>query len=285
MEDIVNLDIVKMDINENIVSPFDVLAENYDTDFTQAEIGKLQRERVWQGLYKLLAVYDRPLKILEINCGTGYDALKLAAMGHSVMATDASAMMIRKASEKLLSAGNIAGKVEFMQCSFGELAACFSNEKFDLIFSNFGGLNCIPLPAIQKLSNDLVKLVCTNGYVFLTVMSRFCVWEIVYFLSKAKLSTAFRRQKESILFGKGEQVMPIYYYSPRQLIKLFEPYFKPVHTYSAGLFIPPSYLEQQFIKNKSTLRRLARWEQRLGNYSWTARFADHFCIAFKKHKG
>ena len=84
-----------------VASPFDILAETYDTDFTESAIGKLQRERVWQGLYQLLATYNRPLKILEINCGTGFDALALASLGHMVIATDAAEVMIEKAKERL----------------------------------------------------------------------------------------------------------------------------------------------------------------------------------------
>ena len=269
-------------MQENTASPFDVIAETYDADFTHSAIGKLQRERVWQGLYKLFATYDRPLNILEINCGTGYDALKLASLGHNVTATDASVVMISKAKEKLLLANNSPKRVEFMQCDFSELKDHFNAEKFDLVFSNFGGINCISSTAIKKLSTDLSELLDKDGYVFLTVMSRFCLWEIFYFLFKGKLSTAFRRQKKYAVFGKGEHAMPVYYYSPRQLKKLFESQFKPVQTYSAGLFIPPSYLEQQFIKRQKLLIRLEASEQKIGNYSWTARFADHFCIVFKK---
>lgn len=269
-------------MNENEVTPFDMLAETYDADFTYSAIGKLQRDRVWQGLYKLLATYDRPIKILEINCGTGYDALKLASLGHNVTATDASDVMISKAKEKLLLTSDHAERVEFIQCGFNELKGHFNGEKFNLVFSNFGGINCISSAAIKKLSNDLSELLNKDGYAFLTVMSRFCLWEIFYYLSKGKLATAFRRQKEYAVFGKGEGAMPVYYYSPRQLKKLFEPHFKPVQTYSAGLFIPPSYLEQQFMKKQKLLSRLEASEQKLGNYSWTARFADHFCIVFKK---
>jgi ubiquinone/menaquinone biosynthesis C-methylase UbiE len=84
-------------------SPFDILAETYDADFTQSQIGKLQRERVWKFLQAILQTLGRPLKILEINCGTGEDALRLAAMGHNIVATDASEIMIEKAQQKLIA--------------------------------------------------------------------------------------------------------------------------------------------------------------------------------------
>src|SRR4051794_8659360 len=96
--------------------PFDILAETYDADFTQSQIGKLQRKRVWKFLKDVLRTYNRPLQILEINCGTGEDALKLATMGHTVIATDASKVMIEKAQQKLETSNISSDQVEFLQC-------------------------------------------------------------------------------------------------------------------------------------------------------------------------
>ena len=75
-------------------SPFDTLAETYDADFSSSAIGLMQRKRVWKWLVPLLNESGRSLNILEINCGTGEDAIRLASMGHRVIATDASAAMI-----------------------------------------------------------------------------------------------------------------------------------------------------------------------------------------------
>ena len=80
---------------------FDILAQNYDADFTSSAIGRLQRNRVWSYLNPIIKEAGRPLKILEINCGTGDDAIQLATMGHRVIATDSSAGMIEKAKEKI----------------------------------------------------------------------------------------------------------------------------------------------------------------------------------------
>ena len=123
-------------------SPFDALAETYDADFTASAIGRMQRSRVWFFLTPILNKAGRSLKILEINCGTGDDAIKMAAMGHTITATDASASMIQKAKEKMNRSSNPSA-VEFIICPFDQLENVFAYEKFDLVFSNFGGLNCI----------------------------------------------------------------------------------------------------------------------------------------------
>ena len=82
-------------------SPFDLMAETYDADFTTSAIGKAQRKQVWDCLLPLLNASRKTLKILEINCGTGHDAIQLCNLGHSVTATDASEAMIGKARQKM----------------------------------------------------------------------------------------------------------------------------------------------------------------------------------------
>jgi 2-polyprenyl-3-methyl-5-hydroxy-6-metoxy-1,4-benzoquinol methylase len=263
-------------------SPFDILAETYDTDFTQSQIGKLQRNRVWKCIDILLQNTDKPLRILEINCGTGEDALKLAAMGHSVIATDASEIMIEKARQKSSMSKINRDRIEFIQCSFNELKQNYQNENFDLVFSNFGGINCINKTEIAKLSDDLSSLINPSGYLFLTVMSRFCLWEIIYYGLKGKIATAFRRQKRSVFFYVNGSSMPVFYYSPIDLKKLFWPKFKLVKTYPVGLFIPPSYLEKQFSNRRDWLNRLNRWEEKLGNHGTFSSLADHYCMILKK---
>lgn len=259
-------------------SPFDILAQTYDADFTHSHIGKLQRERVWKILHTLLYKENRLLKILEINCGTGEDALKLAAMGHSVIATDASGVMIAKAQEKSYSSGVDRNYIHFMQCSFSELKQNFLKEKFDIVFSNFGGLNCVDEEEIKKLSNDLYSLLSPNGYLVFNIMGRSCLWEILYYSLRGKLKTAFRRSKTSVNFKINGSSMPVFYYSPQHIKKLFRTKFKTVQTHPVGLFIPPSYLEQQFLKRKRLLNTLNYWETIFGNWSLLSSFADHFCI-------
>ena len=71
-------------------SPFDIMAETYDADFTYTTIGALQRQQVWNHLQDILKKGAPEMNILEINCGTGEDAIKLARLGHTVTATDRS---------------------------------------------------------------------------------------------------------------------------------------------------------------------------------------------------
>jgi len=265
------------------ISPFDIAAETYDKDFTRSKIGSLQRQLVWQVLTPLLQSYPRPLNILEINCGTGEDALQLAKAGHQITATDASAQMIKQARQKLSNAEPLANKPVFITCSFKQLTNLHFKEPFDLVISNFGGLNCIDEEEVVTLSKDLSRIMTRNGHLLLVVLSKFCLWEIVYFSLKGKFDIAFRRFKRSVPFNVDKHTMEIFYYSPRKIIKLFKPSFSFVRLSPVGLVIPPSYLESIFLKRPRLLQSLNHLEKKAGLPLFSF-LADHYCVVLNKNK-
>ena len=260
---------------------FDILAQTYDVDFTASQIGQLQRKRVHHLLTALLNKMNRPLKILEINCGTGEDAIWLASLGHTVVATDASATMIEKAKNKLQNDNNSRVTVSFFQCPFHKLTHVFAQEEFDLVFSNFGGLNCVNESALQQLSIDLASLTKTNGNIFLVLMARHCLWEILYYGIKGKFKTAFRRSRKNLNFVIDEEQVPVYYYSSGEIKKIFGNTFQYQNKKPVGLFIPPSYLEKQFEKRVNKLQQLNRWEEKFSP-ALLSDLADHYYISFTK---
>src|SRR6478735_8640393 len=109
---------------------FDIAASNYDTTFTNTIIGKLQRNLVYEQLSKIIE-NQKPKTILEINCGTGEDAIWLAKQNYKVTATDISEKMIAisKSKESLEN-------LEFKQMDINCLNEHFGGKNFDLIFSD-----------------------------------------------------------------------------------------------------------------------------------------------------
>ena len=88
---------------------FDSLAERYDDIFTNSLIGRAQRHAVWTVATQ---TFQRGDHILELNCGTGEDALFLARLGMSVFACDASEKMIAVATRRrAVEAPTLAGAV------------------------------------------------------------------------------------------------------------------------------------------------------------------------------
>ncbi|HRH66254.1 MAG TPA: class I SAM-dependent methyltransferase [Bacteroidia bacterium] len=262
-------------------SPFDPVAKSYDDVFTLTQTGQLQRNRVWKYLTSL-HFPENKASVLEINCGTGEDACWFATRGHRVLATDLSAEMISQAEEKIKTRG--LKDVRFLACDMRELYEKLQGQKFDLVFSDFGGMNCLDENDIRKLSMEIRYLLKPGGSFIAVLMSRNCLWERFYFLLKRNFTAAFRRRSKSgIPVSLGQTIQTTYYYSPDQFASLTGSGWKTNRLIPIGLFLPPSYLDPFFSKHPVLLRFLERAERLFGGMSWCADYADHYLLHFSTH--
>lgn len=260
-----------------MTASFDHIASNYDQEFTHSSIGTLQRQKVWDYLDEKL--HEGPLFILELNCGTGEDAIHLAGKGHHILATDISLEMIKVASAKAIEM-RLNENISFLPCDLNKLEeAELKNNSFDLVFSNFGGLNCLDTIALKKLSKIASRLLKPNGHFIGVIMPDLCLWESLYFLGKFNGKKAFRRYKTGPLVVniQGQEV-ETWYYSPRRVEMLFDDEFRLKHLQPVGLFLPPSYLDPFFKQRQGLLNRLDSLEEKTNRHPFTARYADHFLI-------
>lgn len=255
---------------------FDNAATNYDSTFTNSVIGKAQREVIYSHLSKFLK-NNVPKIILEINCGTGDDAIWLAKQNIQIVSTDISEEMIliAKSKEKLPN-------LTFARLNINEISKPFGVEKFDLIFSNFGGLNCLSKEELKLFFERVSNLVSEKGHLVLVIMPKNTLWESFYFLAKAKFSLVFRRKKENIIANVDGEKVNTFYYNPKDIVNLSGNDFEIISIKPIGFFIPPSYLEP-FFKNKlKLLSILKNLDKAIKNCSFLSKYADHYYIVLQK---
>jgi ubiquinone/menaquinone biosynthesis C-methylase UbiE len=264
----------------NNETAFDTIAAEYDLSFSQTLTGKSQRRQSRKWLAAFLQDKQN-LRILEINCGTGDDAMWLASLGHQVTATDAAAEMIKEARIKsmLRPPDN---SIQFIQCSFKELQFNLSNQKFDLIFSNFSGLNCIPADELSLLNQQFHELLNPGGHLAVVIFGKYNWWETVYYLLKFNPSKASRRwRKKRALAGLKKGIFqPVYYYSKNRFCRLLDK-FKLIEKKPVGLFVPPSYMESFMKKNPRMFRLLDKLENKAGGMSTFSQWGDHSYLLLK----
>lgn len=256
---------------------FDRYAASYDEEFTFSSVGKFQRERVWRFLSKHISPGTHP-EVLELNCGTGEDALWFVKNGFKITATDISNEMVQVAKQKL---GNNHAAV--LQADIAEIGEKLYNKKFDLIFSDFGGLNCLNANALKEMDSVFSRLLKPGGRLIFVVMSRNCKWEQWYFKRKNEPGKAFRRRSaegsEAVIFDKK---FSTWYYSPAEIASFFEEHFSVNKFKPVGITLPPSYLDNYFRKHPLRLRLLNVLEKGLGGLSSLSDHADHFIIDLVK---
>jgi len=258
---------------------FDGLAEVYDEIFTNSLVGRAQRDEVWRTIERIFTVDDR---ILELNCGTGEDALFMAKRGNTVFACDASMQMIVAARQRL-SKESSALPVEFCHMPIERIGGIVSEKKFDGVLSNFSGLNCVA--DLREVAANLSQVVRDGGKLLLCLSTRFCLAEMIYYLAQGNTRKAFRRCGGKASAVVGGIKMPIYYPTLRQLRKYFEPYFV-VKSYSGvGVAIPPSYCEGWARRHDGLFEHLRSLERKLASVPLLRVSGDHILIRFEKVAG
>lgn len=78
---------------------FDELADRFASRVHDSQKGVLRRQIIWRDLKQQLPAIsgDKPLRILDIGGGLGHFTVKCAALGHRVIYTDLSEIMMQKA--------------------------------------------------------------------------------------------------------------------------------------------------------------------------------------------
>lgn len=257
--------------------PFDHIASAYDSIFTRSAVGQLQRKHVWKYI-ETVVPHLKGFEMLELNCGSGDDALMFGEGGSNLVATDISQEMLKitlKNSEQYSLQSRITSQYLDIE-SFDET---IFDKKFDLVFSNFGGINCINPKSLKKLLNTLPKTLNPGGRFIGVVMPKFCAWETVFFMFRFQFRKAFRRftSREVSTNVNGTSVKA-WYYHPSQIRRWSRQKFKLISIRPVGVALPPSYLENFFTLKRRWLLRLNNYERKLADLPLLSGMADHFVI-------
>jgi len=255
---------------------FDRVAASYDELFTRTIIGQAQRKQVWKRLLRAFAPGER---ILEMNCGTGEDAIFLATRGRSVVACDASAEMIKVADTRVPPKAKDVSVV-FRQLSNEDLRLLSRGELFDGAYSNFSGLNC--LSDLQPVARELASLVRPGGHVLICLWSRVCMGEIVWYLLHGETSKAFRRFSGKSQAKVGGLTIRVSYPAVGEVQRAFAPWFELADRRAIGLFVPPSYVESWARKHSATLGYLEKVDEAFAQFPVLRDLGDHVLMEFTR---
>lgn len=256
--------------------PFDHIA-SFDSLFTRSVIGQLQRKQVWRYLQRMTPQLNG-LEILELNCGSNEDAMLFSERGVNLVATDVS--------EEMLKVTTVRANQYSMQHRISSQyldPECFDetvfDKKFDLIFANFGGINCLHPEAVKRLIHNLPSILAPGGRFVAVVTPRFCLWESMYHLFRFRFGQAFQRNtSRKATVELGNTSFTTWYYNPSQLIKWSERRFRMIKKIPIGLTMPPVALESRFVDRKPLVFRLFRWGKRFDASGMFAGVADNFLI-------
>ncbi|KIC93761.1 class I SAM-dependent methyltransferase [Flavihumibacter solisilvae] len=259
---------------------FDNQSEVFDQIYGRDKIIAYKRQRVHNHLLQYLQPGST---VLELNCGTGEDAIFLGQLGCKVHATDIAPGMLRRLQQKV-DALNLNETVTSETCSFGQLQQLNNEGPYDHIFSNFAGLNCTS--DLDKVLGSFSGLLKPGGKVTLVLLPRFCLWESLL-VFKGKFRTAFRRFFSTR--GREAHVEGIHfrcwYYNPSYVRTCLKENFVHLSTEGLCTLVPPSYILGFADHYPQLFGFLKQAENRL-RYLWPWKFVgDYYIISFVKKGG
>jgi ubiquinone/menaquinone biosynthesis C-methylase UbiE len=256
---------------------FSKQAAIFDDIYSANIIIQYKRQRVRDHLEQFLKPNS---KILELNAGTGDDAVWFAQHDHTVHATDISKGMQEKLIEKARQ-NKLEKHVTTELCSFTELQVLKNKGPYDVIFSNFAGLNCTG--ELDKVLQSFSPLLNPGGIVTLVILPKFCLWESLLFL-KGDFKTAFRRffSSKGVKAHIEGEYFTCWYYNPTYVIKNVKGNYEVLSVEGLCTLVPPSYLENFPTKRPSLFNWLKEKENKWKDkWPWKS-IGDYYIISLRK---
>jgi 2-polyprenyl-3-methyl-5-hydroxy-6-metoxy-1,4-benzoquinol methylase len=256
---------------------FDSVAADYDGDRGNNELIQDMRNSVWQ---RLDEVFPSGGRLIDIGCGTGLDAVRMARRGHHVTAIDWSTQMVSRTAERARLEA-VTDRVNCLAVGAHELARLEGDGTYDGAYSNLGPLNCVP--DLESVSQQCARLLKPSGLLLFTVIGRVCPWEFIHYGLRGRWARArIRFAPDFVAVGMNRKTIWTHYYRPREFYRHFEREFELDGYHGLCTFAPPPYLTWVKNKHPALYRSLWRLDRLTSDWPMLRDMGDHFLIVMRR---
>jgi ubiquinone/menaquinone biosynthesis C-methylase UbiE len=259
---------------DTIAEAFSRTAEKYDAFAEDHPNQTRMRNKVYAHIERFVS---KGAHILELNCGTGTDAVELARRSYTVHATDIARGMLERLQDKVMKF-NLEDQISYQQCSFTELDKV-QGVPYDVVFSNLGGLNCIP--DLSSVIAQLPNVLRPNGLVTWVLMPPVCLWEMAE-IFRGHPRLAFRRFAHNGTRAHLEGLyFTVYYFTPKKVLEWFGADYDCLAIEGLSV-ITPTAESKNFAKRYKILYRTLSWlDDRLAVRSPWRGWGDFFIVTLR----
>jgi SAM-dependent methyltransferase len=256
---------------------FDSVAADYDGPLGNNHLIQDMRAEMWRWLDITFASAGQ---LIDLGCGTGLDAVRMAKLGHRITATDWSPLMVQRTSGRA-EQEQMTHRIRTLSVGAHELDRLGEAGLYDGAYSNLGPLNCVP--DLGHVSKECARLLRPGGRLVFTVIGRICPWEIVHYLRLRRWSRAMLRFAPKVVpVGMNSRTIWTRYYTPREFYRAFQSHFALEHYRGLCVFAPPPYLTWVRKKHPRWHDRLWRLDRSVCGFPGIRALGDHFLIVMRK---
>ena len=262
-------------VRATIADAFSRTAPKYDAFARDHPHLTRMRHKVYEHVERFVPAGS---SILELNAGTGTDAVALARRGFRVHATDIAPGMLALARDKVERFG-LEDRVSVQDCSFLELARV-EGGPFDAVFSDLGGLNCIDdlRPVVAQL--DLVLR--PGGVVVWVLMPPICLWELgLAFTGQIRL--AFRRLARHGTRAHLEgRHFDVHYFTPERAAAAFGDGYEVLAVEGLSVITPTAESKNLAKRHRDLYRTLAWLDDRIAPHAPASGWGDFYILTLRR---
>jgi 2-polyprenyl-3-methyl-5-hydroxy-6-metoxy-1,4-benzoquinol methylase len=256
---------------------FDSVAADYDGPRGNNALIQDMRSEMWRILDATFAPASR---LMDLGCGTGLDAVRMARLGHHVTATDWSQRMVDRTRQRA-EHEQLTNSVQTIAVGSHELFRIQGHAQFDGAYSNLGALNCVP--NLSEMAEQCARLLKPRAALVFSVIGRICPWEIGYYtLRRNWKRLRVRFAPAMVPVGMNKRVVWTSYYSPREFYRAFERQFILQRWRGLCVLAPPPYMTQMKEKHIRLYERLWRLDRRAAGWPVLRNLGDHFVMVMTK---
>jgi ubiquinone/menaquinone biosynthesis C-methylase UbiE len=263
------------------VSDFDTIAEAFSRTaerYDRFAEDHPHQTRMRNKVYAHLARHLRPgARILELNAGTGTDAVHLAQQGFRVHATDIAPGMLERLRDKVERL-ELRDRVSVQECSFTDLDR-ITGGPFDAVFSDLGGLNCIS--DLRPVVAALPRVLRPGGAVTWVLMPPVCLWELALVFT-GRFRLALRRLAPGGTRAHLEGLyFTVHYFSPRDARRAFGDDYRLLEIEGLSVITPTAESKNLAKRHRRIYRALAWLDDRVSRRPPWWGWGDFFIISLR----
>ncbi|MEK6674685.1 MAG: methyltransferase domain-containing protein [Planctomycetota bacterium] len=254
----------------------DRVAPIYDHSYDDA-YWKWHDDLTWDYLKPYLPT-NLSAEVVDLGCGTGKWAARLAKSGFRVTCVDISARMLDQARAKVEPAAGVRG-ADFLQADLGDLTA-IPDGRFHLAVAFGEPIACTESPS--RALKEICRIMTLGGVLVATFDNRFAA--IDHYLEKGdpkELSRFLRNGRTNWLTKDAEERFEIHTFSPADLKKTIEATGFEMLT-MVGKTVLPMRHHRQLLETPQGRREWSRIEKSLSRDNDALACAPHLQVACRR---
>jgi SAM-dependent methyltransferase len=176
---------------------------------------------------------------LEIGCGPGFDIVYFASKypDRNIYGVDVSNGMVNLARENV--AEGEFKNVHLATGSVENVSSLFPNQKFDLVYVYFGGLNTVY--DLKNAAGHIRSFCSDDATLILTVVNRYYITEIPLWIIGGRFDKAFERILNKWRGYSDERKIPSRPYSKSDILNAFSENFDVKYSRGYSILYPAWY--------------------------------------------